>query len=244
MRSASPFAGGGRHYTLAEQLRGIDEWEQAGWNHKFVQRPDEIASCAEVAGLSRSKTSYRGIGECRTIRYLVARSVDQPFLEEICTLKQLERLDLNGPVTAANIDCLGNLTRLRHLRIDSARNVTDFSPLLLMPALKRLFIENAKHISTLAWLNDAHQLEALGVEGSMWIPLTLHSLKPIAGLRSLQGLFLTSVRLQDKDLSSLATLSRLKLLQCARFAPQAEFERLHQAKPDLECTWFDTRNWK
>lgn len=233
----------GKTWTLAQRLRGHDQLDWDEWRPLHVLSADQIPPEAERASLRREKKSHRGIGERRRLRHLVAGAVDQAFLDEICTLDGLERLDLMWPVTAADLSGLRNLRGLAHLGIDSPRNVTDFALLLELPALRRLFIENAKHLSDLDWLMEAHHLESLGVEGSIWTTQHLPGLKPLAGLRSLRGLYLTSVRLKDQDLSPLALCPQLQVLDCARFAPRAEFERLERLKPSLECDWFRSDLW-
>ena len=169
--------------------------------------------------------------------------MDQDYLDEIAELDGLERLELEWPVTASDLSPLRRLTRLRFLSIDSPRNVTDFTPLLELASLRSLLVENAKHLSDADWLADAHHLEVIGLEGSMWTRQQVESLRPFGGLRSLRGLLLTSVRLRDKDLTPIADCPRLELLSCARFAPRARFEELHRRRPVLQCDWFDPRMW-
>lgn len=233
----------GKTWTLAQRLRGHDQLDWEEWRPLHVLSAGLIPPDAERASLRREKKSHRGIGERRRLRHLVATAVDQAFLDEICTLDGLERLDLMWPVTAADLSGLRNLRRLVHLGIDSPRNVTDFALLLELPTLRRLFIENAKHMTDLDWLSGAHHLESLGVEGSLWTTQHLPSLRPLAGLRGLRGLYLTSVRLKDQDLAPLADCPGLRVLECARFAPREAFEQLRRLMPALECDWFRPDLW-
>ncbi|HEU0311282.1 MAG TPA: hypothetical protein VFR36_08710 [Sphingomicrobium sp.] len=211
-----------------------------GWlrNH-FVDRAEAIPLDAEFAVLGREKTSHRGIGQRRRLRTLVAGAVNQDFLDEICELKELHHLELGWPVTATDLSGLRQLQHLAVLKIDSPRNITDFTPILDLPALRSLFIENAKHLASLDWLVPLKgRLRSLGIEGSIWTVKALPSLKPLAGF-GFEALFLTSVRLKDKDLTPLADCPNLKLLACARFAPKANFEALKALRPDIQCTWFE-----
>lgn len=234
----------GRHAVLNDRYRGHDtrDWEE--WATFATTDAREVPLDAERALLHRVKTSHRGIGERQALKHLIAGSADQAYLDEICTITGLERLELEYPVTAKTLDPLRSLTRLRHLSIDSPRHVADFTPLLELPSLTTLLITNAKHLTDIVWLAEAHHLEVIGIEGSMWTDQKIPTLAPLAGLRGLRALLATSTRLGDRDLSPLADCPRLDFLGCARFAPREEFERLQQRKPDLVCTWFRPEAWR
>jgi len=205
----------------------------------------DIPIDATIACLKRTKSSHRGIGDRKQLKILFAFAANQGFLEEISDLEALEELYLRWPVTATDLGPLRRLRRLRMLTIDSPRNVHDFTPLLDLPDLRHLMIENAKHLTGLEFLTAADRLEVIGVEGSMWTTQKIESLRPLAGLRSLQGLFLSNTRVADKSLAPLADCPQLKAMSCARWiAPQAEFERLKRLKPELECQWFDPTMWE
>ena len=231
------------HAALNDRYRGHDTRDWQEWSTFATADAGEVPLDAERALLHRVKTSHRGIGERQALKHLIAGSADQAYLDEICTITGLERLELEYPVTAKTLDPLRSLTRLRHLSIDSPRHISDFTPVLELPSLTTLLITNAKHMVDIAWLAGAHHLEVLGIEGSMWTAQKIPTLAPLAGLRGLRAFFATSTRLGDHDLSPIAELPRLELLGCARFAPREEFERLHQRKPDLVCTWFRPEAW-
>lgn len=110
---------------------------------------------------------------------------------------------------------------------------------LAPPNLEWLFVAHAKHLTNLKFLEGAHGLRSLGVEGNTYTRQAIDSLAPIAGLQKLENLFMTSTRLVDKDLTALTTIPNLKVLACARFAPKEQFDSLRRAKPDLECRWCD-----
>lgn len=231
--------------ALNAQFRGHAgrDWDE--WKKYFYKDAGLIPDHAERVWLGREgKHSYRGLSSKRHIRELVVGHADQACIEEIGRLADLERLELNYPVTASDLSPLLDLGSLKHLDIDSPRKIADFSPLLKLPALRTLMIENAKLLSDLDWLNSAHHLEVIGIEGGMDSNATIPSLRPLAGLRSLQAFLATSTRLTDKNLMPLAECPNLRFLGIARVAPQAEFERLKQARPDIHCSWFDPGMWK
>ena len=219
------------------------------WLH--IRRPDlahfgqgeDVPMDAAYVSLARDKSSHRGIGKRTALRELAAKGVNQDFLEEIAELEGLEYLDLGWPVTATDLAPLRRLRNLRHLVINSPRAVTDFTPVLGLPRLERLFIENAKHMHALDWLRPMKdRLVALGIEGSMYTPQALGSLSPLEGF-ALEALFLTNTRLGDQDLSPIATMPNIRFLGSALNAPRAEFFALRDAKPGLECSWFEDKIW-
>jgi hypothetical protein len=230
--------------ALNSKFRGHDSRDWQEWSTFSTQVATEVPLNAERAWVTRIKSSHRGIGDRQSLKHLVAGAVDQPYLDEICTIAGLERLELEYPVTAASFEGLRALRSLRHLSIDSPRKVSDFLPLLDLPALKTLLITNAKHMADIEWLGGAHHLEVIGIEGSMWTAQRIATLRPLAGLTRLQAFFATSTRLGDKDLSPLALCPSLQFLGCAQFAPRAEFERLHSMKPELVCGWFRPEMWR
>jgi hypothetical protein len=117
------------------------------------------------------------------------------------------------------------------------RKVTDFTPLLEIRALTKLFMENAKHMDNLAFLSNAHNLVALGIEGGMYTKQKIESLQPLSGLGKLEALFMTSVQLKDINLDYLSSVPNLKYLGSARFAPESSFISLRNLMPNLVCRW-------
>jgi hypothetical protein len=112
-----------------------------------------------------------------------------------------------------------------------------------LPKLERLFIENAKQISDLDWLQPLKRcLKVLGIEGGMYTPQHIDTLAPLEGF-ALEALFLTNTRIADQSLAPLRTMDSLKYLGTARNVPRAEFEALHAAQPQLECDWFHPEMW-
>ena len=230
--------------ALNTRFRGLDQrdWNEWQRNHSFATA-SEIPVDAVRACLRRSKRNYSGLGHRTKLKDLIAGSVDQHFLEEIGELSNLERLELGWPVTATDLSPLLRLPTLRHLSIDSPRKISEFSALLKLPALEKLFITNAKHMPDIEWLADARHLTVIGVEGGMWSPQRIPSLRPLAGLPSLQAFFGTTIKVVDKDVMPLAACPNLQFLGVAAFAPRSEFERLHAARPDIICSWFRPEPW-
>lgn len=232
--------------ALNARYRGHADRDPGEWQQRhFYREAQLIPEDAERVCLGREdKLSYRGLSSKRHIRELVVGHADQACIEEISCLTNLERLELTYPVTGSDLTPLLALHSLQHLQIDSPRKISDFSPLLKLPALRKLMIENAKLLPDIEWLHEAHDLEVIGIEGGMDTPAKIPSLRPLAGLRSLEAFLATSIRLADKDLMPLAECPNLRFFGIARVAPQTEFQKLMQARPDIHCSWFDPSAWK
>jgi hypothetical protein len=219
------------------ELRRLPDWARVRESH--VASANDIVEGTTFVSLSRVKKSHHGIGQRKSITTLFASAVDQSYLDEICQLEALEYLWLGWPVTAADLSGLEQLKQLTYLKLDSPRNVTDFGPITRLPALTHLFVENAKHMNSLDWLAPLkNHLTSLGIEGSMWTLQKVPGLAPLSGF-GFEALFMTSVQLADKDLTTLAACPNLSYLQCARFAPKKRFEELKSLRPDIDCLWFD-----
>ena len=218
------------------------DWQEWAERHHYETAP-EIPLRAERAWLTRQKLNYRGVAERKGVRHLIVANVDQAFLEEIATLSGLRRLEFEAPFLAGDLTSLCSLQHLEHLSIDSPRKLSDFAALLELPSLRTLLITNAQKMPNLDWLEDAHHLEVIGIEGAIDKDFKIESLAPLAGLRSLRAFLGVSTRLSDKSLMPLARCSRLEFLDIARCVPRSEFERLHEARPDVVCRWFDPKAW-
>ena len=230
--------------AMNARYRGHDtrDWEVWRAKHSYGDAP-EIEGNADRAWINRDKINYSGLGEKTALRHLIAANVDQPMLDEIGKLTKLERLELEWPMVAPDLSPLAKLTKLRHLSIDSPRKVESFSVLAHMPMLRTLLISNAKHLNDLEWLRGADHLQVIGIEGAMDTKQTIASLDPLAGLKSLEAFFGTSLRLVDPDLTPLTACPSLKYLGVARFAKKPAFDALREARPDLNCMWFDDASW-
>lgn len=203
----------------------------------------EIPDGADRARISRDRKNCVGLSARSGLRRLEIYNADQAALEEVSHLSQLDVLDLGWPVVANDLRPLTSLRELSILTIDSPRKITDFSPIADLPALTHLVITNAKHLGTLDWLRPLKdRLVVLGIEGSMTGNQDIPSLKPLNGFR-VEALFLTSTKLLDGDLSPIATMPNIRLLETAMTAPKAAFMALKASKPALECDWFNEAKW-
>ncbi len=230
--------------ALNDRFRGHADRDFSEWSEKHAYiRSSDIPIDAKNAWIGRQKLNYRDIGQRESLRHLISGNVDQPFLDEIGNLGGLERLELDWPMVAKDLTPLLKLLNLAYLTIDSPRHIADFRPLLELPALRTLIITNPTKMADLSWLVEAHHLEVIGIEGGMWSPYKIPTLRPLAGLRALRAFLGVSTKLADQSLDPLADCPRLEFLRIACVASQAEFDRLKKAKPALVCDWFRPNMW-
>ena len=230
--------------ALNDRFRGHVDRDLSEWREKHAHlQSRDIPVDAKNAWIGRQKLNYRGIGERQSLRHLISGNVDQPFLDEIGNLGGLERLELEWPMVAKDLTPLLELKDLTYLSIDSPSNIADFRVLLQLPALRTLIITNPKKMADLSWLVEAHHLEVIGIEGGMWKPYKIPTLRPLAGLRALRAFLGVSTKLADRSLEPLGDCPSLEYLGIACVAPQPEFDRLKKAKPNLVCDWFRPEMW-
>ena len=198
----------------------------------------DVPRHAEALRFRREKASHRGISGITGLRRLWAYSVDPMFFEEICCMTGLEMLYVDG-TTVADLSGLARISALRTLIIVGGTRVPDLEWAAGLHTLSTLAIENFKRVRSLDPLAGLTNLRTLGVEGSLWTPMRVESLAPIASLADLEYLFLTNLRTADGSLRALHGLARLRALECGRLFARGELERLRQAIPQAQCSWFD-----
>ncbi|MGE5952550.1 MAG: hypothetical protein ACM308_02850 [Qipengyuania vulgaris] len=215
-----------------------------------MSEPDEFSQALGIAPVAtngrhyRDNNSFRGISTRTSLRTLIAGAVNQDFFDEICQLTALEDLSLEWPTTAKSLEGLQRLIKLKRLRIDSPRNINDFTPILALPNLTHLDIENAKHLHDLRWMRPLkNRLIKLNLDGSINTTQKLASIDPLDGF-AFEELWMTNASIADKDLSPLINCRNLTKLSCAKSVSTFEgFMALADARPDLACTWFDPDAW-
>jgi hypothetical protein len=205
---------------------------------RYVTSLNDLSAGSTTVLFYREGMSHQGIRDLTQIRRLSARMVNQAFLDEISDLEGLEELRLEI-VSAGDLSPISRLKNLRLLRLLNVSKISNFGALLNLPCLEGLYIENAKHLCALDFLEDLQHVRRLGVEGGMYKIRRIASLAPITKLKSLEELYMSSISLDDKDLSYLSHLPLLKIFRCARFAPKSEFEKLRGLMPHLQCDWCD-----
>ncbi len=140
---------------------------------------------------------------------------------ESCTAPELKLYYLK----IQSLDGAERLRRTVKLHVEYANKVEDISPLFAMHWLESLTVYDLPRITRLNGieaLDNLRELQLSGNRGSLKPPLTLESVRPVARLRNLQALEITNLRLEDRDISFIA--SSFPMLRSLRLSGK-EFER-------------------
>jgi len=142
-------------------------------------------------------------------------------ITESCTASELKLYYLKIRSLAG----IERLSRTVKLHVEYANKVEDISPLFAMPWLESLTVYDLPRISRLDGieaLEGLKELQLSGNRGSGDPPLKLGSVRPIASLRNLEKLEIVNLRLEDRDISFIA--SAFPKLRSLRLSGK-EFER-------------------
>jgi hypothetical protein len=150
------------------------------------------------------------------------------------------------------IKSLEGIEKLRStsiLKIEYANKITDIKPVLRMDWLQTLHLYDLpklRELDGIEALQNLTELRLSGNRGSLDPPLRLNSIKPIAKLSNLRALEITNTRLEDDDISLIATsFPKLRSLtlsgrfdrsQLAHIAGKlnAQLEEPYQASMEME----------
>lgn len=165
--------------------------------------------------------------------------VTQEMFEAACAMPGLEGLYVkwSGIVSLAP---LRGMATLRYFHLGGAPSATDLEALSSLAHLVDLEISNVRAAGDLGFLDGLPGLRALWLSGdsNSIKPLKIATLAPLAKLRELERLNLTTVQLDDESLAPLAALPKLRYLGLANKFPMEEFARLAGRRPDIACDRF------
>jgi len=117
-----------------------------------------------------------------------------------------------------SLDGIEHLQTTARLSMEWANKVTDLSPVFKMSWLKYLFLSDfpkLANIEGIASLQNLTELHLSGNRGSLQPPLRMVSVQPISKLSNLETLTLMNIRLENDDITFLASLPKLRDLSVA-----------------------------
>jgi hypothetical protein len=147
------------------------------------------------------------------------RNVDARALSQIITECRARTVRLYH-VTAPSLDGIELLTAVTDLAVNWAPKITSLAPLFRMAGVRRLTLIDLARVWELDGIERLRGLVELDLQGGMWKPLRLKSLRPLAGLPLLERLTILNTRLGDDDVALLASMRRLRALHLSN-----QFER-------------------
>jgi hypothetical protein len=217
----------GTNFNAFSPGKSWAEGEVRGWCNGFLVpwKPYTGIHLAPVMIYMEEKFSLETLGTEQSLDLRAIGDKAWKAIVESCTASELKLYYLK-------IRSLAGIERLRRtvkLHVEYANKVEDISPLFAMHWLESLTVYDFPRIRRLDGIEALEGLKGLqlsGNRGSMNPPLELESVRPIASLKNLEKLEITNIRLEDRDISFIATaFPRLRSLRLSG----KEFERTQLA---------------
>lgn len=145
------------------------------------------------------------------------RNIDKKSWELILSRTEAVEVYLYH-LTTDSLLGIGKLHKTLRLAIEWATQISDLTPVFRMEWLQSLYVSDLRLLRSLAGIESLKGLTELhlsGNAGSLNPPLRLSSIKPLVRLKNLQRLELQNVRLEDDDVTPIASISALKELVIA-----------------------------
>jgi hypothetical protein len=214
---------------------------------KSIVRPDSIHPGESlsldwdfsVSGGEKKKLIAAWVEVLPTLRHLrrlrVWSHVTQPLFDAICTIGNLEQLQIKWS-NVRSLDRIEGLSRLESLGIGSSTRVESIQPLVGLQGLEHLELENFKLVTDFSPLVDLRRLRSLVVTGSMWARQAIESLEPFSRMTWLESLCVDTSHV--KSIGVLKTLTGLRFLGLGGRLPYEEYASLSVKLPHTECQRF------
>jgi len=137
-----------------------------------------------------------------------------------------------------SVEGIERLQRTSRLSMEWANKIKEITPVFQMVWLTYLFISDFPRLTNIKGIEALQQLTELyltGNRGSLNPPLQMASLEPIASLTSLEILTLSNIRLENEDITFLASLPKLRELYLSNRFERKQFAYLaKRLNPQLD----------
>jgi hypothetical protein len=163
-----------------------------------------------------------------TERRLDARNVSPAKWNDLLSICQTHDLRLYH-LSLSSLAGIERLRKTRTLALECANRVTTLRPVFNMSWLEKLSVTDFPKLEGLDGIEDLQNLSELhlsGNRGSLRPPLHLKSIAPVAKLPKLERFSLAVARLDDDDITSLATIRTLRHLQVSNQFDRVQFAYL------------------
>ena len=138
----------------------------------------------------------------------------------------------------SSIESIGNLSRLKHLKIDWATKFDDLTPLTRLTQVESLHLEHTTRVEDLDPIRHLKRLRSFGFEGGINVRATAKSLLPIAELEFLEDVILTNLKVLEGGLRPLARCKSLKELIVSQQFGWRDYAYLAAKLPHVDCDKF------
>ena len=172
------------------------------------------------------------------LRHLAAAELEEGHFEIICAASQVTHVEAN----VFPVKSLAWVSRLSNVRVLSLYENTRLSSLAGLESLQNLQILSLANFAvsvSLEPLAPCKSLRSLWLSGTTWTTMRVPSLLPLAGLISLERLMLPNVRVKDRKLTPLHSLTKLVETKLPNFFPASEFTALAAAIPGARGKWLE-----
>lgn len=183
---------------------------------KNLERIPDIASLRRLWISGVNPAQFEIVARCAQIEILVVHDLRVAEMASLARLQNLTTLLIWSNTKTTTLEPLGALGRLEHLALENFSKVRDIEPLVPLEALR-----------------------TLSLEGSIYTPMRLETLAPLARMPSLVELRLLNVRVEDASLEPIASLRALEELSLGNLYAMEEFARLAALMPATGCRLFE-----
>jgi len=160
--------------------------------------------------------------------------VDENFFNAICQMENIEVLSFRTS-NVLNISQIKNLKKIISLRLESFTKLENIQPIIDLPNLKFLSIDNCFKINNYELIFKIDKLIGLSIEGNTIAPknLILNSLNGIDNLRNLKHLSLLHTSIKDKSFIEISKLNELLRLDASWKMKKEIREKIKSDLPNL-----------
>lgn len=199
--------------TLLEKTAADEIMSDELWEITELDLPEDVRDLSDLRSFdgllsltihSSNELDLSVLGELTTLKTLILSgcTVSPAVLETICTLPDLEHLELAG-CAISSINPLVGLMKLEYLDLTN-NSVSDLTAISALTELKDLYLTN-NPVKSIAYLNNCLKLERLHIESC-----GVAKLSSIAGNTAIQELYCADNAIEDlsvlKDCTALSVI--------------------------------------
>ena len=202
------------------------------------------AVISDISEFDFSKNEISITADAKNINLLENAKIDKLWLfgakekdiDRVFKIIQPEYVNLYQ-LLAKDLTCLEQL-KCKTLLADWNTKALKLWDLKRNGDLRKLSIRDFSKISNIDEIQVAKNLVSLSLEGGMWKPLKIDSLKPIIHLEKLEYLRIMQIKVADESLKPIAELNNLKTLEISNQFPTKEYANLAVKLSKTDCSMF------